>query len=483
LLLFAPLIPKCPSFDGSSFTFLNLTKSFSSSPAGIEWEFGEYGKLWTYNLYYFDYLMQPGMDRKAGLALIEGFISGAHPRSAGLEPYPVSLRGINWIKFLSLHQIRREDIDGSLYTQYLKLFRNLEYHLLGNHLLENAFSLLFGACYFRDASWFAKSRILLQDELREQVLGDGAHFELSPMYHQILLDRMLDCINLLTHNHCFAGQEEVLGLLRQKAVVMVHWLKAVTFADGSIPHLNDATDGIAPSSHELFAYVSRLGVADGSEIPAKLGESGYRKFVKRDYECVVDIGLIGPDYIPGHAHADTLSFVLQAHGKPFLVDTGISTYEKGAVRDEERGTAAHNTVVVQGENSSDVWGGFRVSKRARVKVLEDSDTVVAAEHDGYQRFGVVHGREWRFEDARIVVHDRLTGGSVKAVALFHFAHALVPEVVGNAVRVGRSVVSFSGAELIDRVRYLQASGFNRTEDAWCVVVRFGEKLTSIISFE
>jgi hypothetical protein len=481
LLQFVPFIAKVASFDGSTFAFLNLTKSFGSGIDGIDWAFDKYGKLWTYNLNYFDFLLQPGMDRQVGLSLIDGFIARVHKGNEGFESYPVSLRGINWIKFLSLHQVQREDIGGSLYAQYLMLYRNLEYHLLGNHLLENAFSLLFGACYFRDASWFAKSRKLLQDELREQVLDDGAHFELSPMYHQIILDRLLDCINLLKNNQCFDGQEELLGLFREKAVAMVGWLKTVTFVDGSVPHLNDATDGIAPSSLELFAYASRLGVVVDTCL--KFSNSGYRKLVRQSYECLVDIGAVGPDYIPGHAHADTLNFVLQVHGKPFLVDIGTSTYEKGDVREEERSTWAHNTVVLNGQNSSDVWGGFRVGKRARVKLLEDSGDVVIAEHDGYKNSGVIHRREWRFEMKRIVVHDRVIGGSVNAEARFHFDYAWRPEVFRNMVRAGDNELSFFGADRIELVGYRQALGFNRTEEAWCVVVRFCDKLDTLIVFQ
>ena len=80
------------------------------------------------------------------------------------------------------------------------LLDNLEYHLLGNHLLENGFSLLFGAYYFQDENLYKKAKEILEKELNEQILDDGAHFELSPMYHQLMLFRVLDCINLVKHN-------------------------------------------------------------------------------------------------------------------------------------------------------------------------------------------------------------------------------------------------------------------------------------------
>lgn len=482
MLWFAPFASRPQSYEGvARFTFLNESKSFGGAVSAIDWEYGGNGKLWAYNLNYFDFLMQQGMARNTGLSLIRGFITALSPRSVGLEPYPISLRGINWIKFVSMHQVQDAEIDGSLYAQYQVLFRNLEYHLLGNHLLENAFSLLFGACYFCEEAWYVKSSMLLAAELGEQVLADGAHFELSPMYHQILLDRLLDCINLLQHNACFEGQEALLALLRQKADAMLGWLHAIGFADGSVPHLNDATDGIAPSSRELFGYAERLGIAGSAPASVPLRESGYRKYSGLGYECVIDIGKIGPDYILGHAHADTLGFVVQMEGRPFLVDTGTSTYEKGRVRDEERGTAAHNTVVVNRENSSDVWGGFRVGRRAGVRVLTDSPTEVAAEHDGYRRFGVVHRRNWRFEERKVRVHDVLAGKSCVAEARFHFDHALAPVINGGVVLADGGSLSFTGYGRVELVRYRQALGFNRRVDAWCVVVAFHDRLETVIS--
>lgn len=438
--------------------------------------------LWAYNLNYFDFLLQPGRSQEVGVELIEGFMQDLPSRQVGLEPYPISLRGINWIKFLSLHEIRRSDIDASLYTQYQLLFRNLEYRLLGNHLLENAFSLLFGACYFQQKDWFVKSRKLLIRELEEQVLEDGAHFELSTMYHRILLDRLLDCLNLLQNNSCFPDQNPLTRLLQEKAVSKLRWMKTMTFADGSMPLVNDATESVAPTSGELFAYAGRLGIDITDLAPVSLHGSGYRKFSGRSYECIVDVGAIGPDYIPGHAHADTFNFVAQYDGRPLLVDTGISTYEKGMIRDEERGTAAHNTVVVNGTNSSDVWGGFRVGQRAKVRLLQDSESVIEAEHDGYRRFGVTHRRRWSYGEARITVTDFIHGQAVAAMAFFHLAYDVQAKVIGNAVHVGSSVFEFNGAELVELAKYRQALEFNKTVEARCIVVHFHDSLETTISF-
>ena len=79
---------------------------------------------------------------------------------------------------------------------------------------------------------------------------------------------------------------------------------------------------------------------------------------------LIDVAKIGPDYLPGHAHADTLSFELSLYGKRLLVNSGISRYGTSLIRQFERSTEAHNTVAIDNKNSSEVWSGFRVARRA-----------------------------------------------------------------------------------------------------------------------
>ncbi len=97
-------------------------------------------------------------------------------------------------------------------------------------LLENAFSLLFGAYYFQDEELYLKAKKILKDELKEQILKDGAHFELSPMYHQIMLLRVLDCINLVQNNNW--KNHELLELFISKAEIMLGWLNTITYENG-----------------------------------------------------------------------------------------------------------------------------------------------------------------------------------------------------------------------------------------------------------
>ena len=473
-LKYIELLPSISSFrlfkNTSTFVFLNKEKKFTKK---VDWNFNEYGKLWLYNLNYFDFLQQEDISKNDGLKLISDFIANSKNVKDGMMPFPISLRGINWIKFLTYHSIEDDYINSSLYNQYYILLDNLEYHILGNHLLENGFSLLFGAYYFDDIILYKKAKEILIAELDEQILLDGAHFELSPMYHQIMLFRVLECINLLQSNPK-KKDDDLLLFLKDKALLMLGWLDTITFRDNSIPLLNDSTNNIAPTSKELFEYANRLDIRS-KEITLK--ESGYRKFETDSYECVVDVGNIGPDYIPGHAHADTFNFVLQLDNKPCIVDTGLSTYETNDRRTKERSTSSHNTVEVNGNNQSEVWGGFRVANRAKIINLKESTNYIEATHNGYEKIGVVHTRKFIFEDKKIVIEDILEGKtSSHGISYLHFHPSIECCINKNTITFGRASIKIKNSIKIEKENYFYADEFNKLKEAKKIKIYFKNNL-------
>lgn len=481
LLNFSNWIDKPISFSNQQFTFLNISHKFVND--NIHWNFNDYGKLWTYNLNYMDYLLQADISKDKGVGLIELFIKQFPANLVGKEPYSISLRGINWIKFISKHRIRNHDIDKSLYIQYQTLCNTLEFHLLGNHLLENGFSLLFGAFYFKVDKLYFKARQILEGELEEQILSDGGHFELSPMYHQIILDRLLDVINLLQNNQAFADQNQLLELITEKAGKMLCWLKIMTFQNGDIPHFNDSTYNIAPTTKQLLDYASRLNLPvrrsfrEGGN--QQLSTSGYRKFKGKNYECIVDVGHIEPSYIPGHAHADMLSFVVYADNKPFIIDMGISTYEKNNRRQLERSTSSHNTVSVNGENQSDVWGGFRVGKRAKINVIKDEKSVVKVEHNGYK--SVIHRRIFSFSPDGLFLEDILSR-KASAEAFLHFHPDRKVELNERVILVdNKYTIVFIGISNIRLEVFDYPIGYNNYLKAKKCIVAFNSKMQTKIN--
>ena len=455
-----------------AFLFLNLKTSFKS----IDWNYTLHGKLWTYNLNYFDFLNQKELSKDEGLFLIQDFISKGSALIDAREPYPTSLRAINWVKFLSKHKIKDSKIDIFLYNDLERLSKSLEYHLLGNHLLENGFGLLFGAYYFQDEKIYKKAKKILVSELKEQILDDGGHYELSPMYHQIILLRVLDCYNLVIVNTW--RNHELKGLLKQSAKKMLGWLQNISWSNGELPMLNDSAPEITAASNKLYKYARTLSI-QASDLQLK--DSGYRKLISKYFEVLIDVGQIAPSYQPGHSHADSLQFVLNFKGLPIIVDTGISTYEKNERRQLERSTAAHNTVVLNKTNSSNVWSGFRVAERAAVIIEEEQKNFIKASHNGYRKKGLTHRRACRLKKNDFIIHDEVvskTNMPYTALGHLHFHPNVVVKKFNEGILLnGNMLVQFIGQDSVEIKSYEFAAGFNKSIAAKKCTYTFKDKVT------
>jgi uncharacterized heparinase superfamily protein len=144
-------------------------------------------------------------------------------------------------------------------------------------------------------------------------------------------------------------------------------------------------------------------------------QSGYARLKRGPAVLLADAGPVGPDYLPGHAHADTLCFELSLQGQRICVNSGTSTYEPSDLRKFQQSTRAHNTVAVNGADSSEVWGAFRVARRARavVEILQpgNDEDMLSAVHDGYCRLPgrPVHRRTWRLDSGGLRVEDEISG--------------------------------------------------------------------------
>lgn len=417
----------------ASFVFLNHPHTLSSQS---DWNSSALEKLWLYNLHYFDDLNSEDSGARTDWhrALMDRWIAeNPMGHGNGWEPYPTSLRIVNWIKWGLGGNPLPELIVQSLGMQAEWLSRHLEYHLLGNHLFANAKALLFASTYLespRAARWRKLALRILEHEIPEQILSDGGHFERSPMYHALAVEDMLDLYNLArAYPERAATWGRVSHMITDRLPAMLTWLSVMTHPDGEISFFNDAAIGIAPSPDELHRYAARLNVAGTpAQTPVHhLVESGYIRVQKGPFTFLIDVAPIGPDYLPGHAHADTLSFETSVGNQRVFVNRGTSVYGTGPLRHEQRSTAAHNTVEIDGENSSEVWGGFRVARRAypqEVSVVTDEDTVlISASHTGFTRLPgqVVHKRTWSITSSTFSIRDDLLG-NFKKVALFFHVH-------------------------------------------------------------
>ena len=461
--------PRCYE-GGGKFTFLNITDEFRG------WQMQEHGALWTYNLNYMDWLEQDGMSEEEALAWIDRYINDLPGNRVGQDPYPTALRLINWVKFFTRHpQLRTQERMDSMFAQTRLLQRSLEYHLMGNHLLEDAYALFICSVFFCDQSLFEKAKTLLLSQLEEQILPDGAHYEQSSMYHCILLDRLLDCINFSTNNLFFSHQEAFNEQMKGYAGRMLGHLNAIRYKDESLPLMNDAAEGIAPTVRQLFDYAQRLNVS-WEKMP--MGACGYRRLTLGEWEVTVDVGNITAVHQPGHSHADTFNFELRVGGAPIVVDTGVSTYNKNERRQYERSTAAHNTVTINGQDSSRVWGGFRVGKRARVTLFKDEPFEVMARHDGFGR--AIHQRRFLLGEDTFVVEDLVLCSGEAAVCRLYLAPGLhARQVADGELAVGTLTVAFEGYQRIEIQHDDVSVEYNRLQDCEVICVTFVRWLSTL----
>ena len=375
------------------------------------WQVTSFPKLWLYNLHYFEYLWSlPFEDsRRVALDWIENHPPGQ--RQLGWEAYPLSLRLQNWCGYFLGQNPEKTSADGdfmdrlvaSIAQQAAFLERNLEYHLLGNHLFENAAALFtVGSCLETPGAeaWLSTGRELLKEQLHDQVLPDGGHFERSPMYQA----RLIYVLGQLVASKS-AGIEQVVGGAYK---AMKDSLELQTHPDGGIALLNDSAFGVTPVPADL-------GIRRPSIGPFAMSDTGYFGSRTRDDDYIIcDAAPIGPDHLPGHAHGDIFSFELSLGGSRVVVDSGVFNYEPDEMRAYCRSTRAHNTVEIGGADQCEFWGAFRVARRGRPKKVTFTPSSrgfrLSGQHDGYRRLSglPVHRRVFVWHDSGVlIVNDRV----------------------------------------------------------------------------
>ena len=271
------------------------------------------------------------------------------------HPYVVSTRLLNWVASVSLEpRLATPSLGESVRRQLAYLRRNVETDVLGNHLLRNATALVVAGTSVDDEDAVAAGRRILARELPEQILPDGGHYERSPAYHRLVLRDLLQASP-------FADVERAIEAMNRFASLSSR-------PDGEPWLFNDGGVDVSPS----------LPLVRPSEGMAVAADTGY-VFVRRgEIALAFDCGPPSPVFLPAHAHADALSFQLWIGGAPVVVDPGTSTYEPGPQRTWERGTQAHSTVAVDGDQFR-LWGAFRSGPLPEVRLLDADDSAITAE--------------------------------------------------------------------------------------------------------
>jgi uncharacterized heparinase superfamily protein len=377
----------------------------------------------------------------------------------------------------------------SIQQQAIALSKQVEYHIMANHLFANGKALVFAGATLENGDKLLQQGLAILDaEIPEQFLADGGHFELSPMYHATLLWDMCDLLNLATTSAIPELQTRAMAWawVIERGLV---WLAHMSHPDGDAAFFNDSTLGIAPRYTDLCHYAAMLGITTPAPQISPLSVthlhgSGYIIGESAVAKLMMDVGQVGPDYQPGHAHADTLSFELSLFGQRVFVNSGISQYGISAERSYQRSTQAHNTVVVDGKNSSDVWGGFRVGRRAhpdKLQFTQNSEQItVRCSHDGYRTLfkPLIHTRQWLLQQQSCQITDTLSGNYQQAQARYH----LHPDIQIQQLAADHFQLNLPTGEIVFGQFSDYASvciketqwhpSFNRTQANRCLVATF-----------
>lgn len=425
------------SFHGKEFIFLNKSLRFDDNFLN---QSIKYEKLWRYNLYYFDFLNSKDSmkfnDQKK--EIINLFITKYQKniKHEFYDPYPLSLRIVNLIKWVVNEKINDDRITNFIYFQTEILKQKIEYHLLCNHYFSNLKALSFSSIFFdqyKNNSFSKKVHEELDSQLDEQFFLDGGHFEGSPMYHSIIVEDLLDIHNLYSsiEGDC-SNIDDINSKLRDIISLSIGWLEKMTHPNKEISFFNDSSLGISLSIDDINTYAESLNIKSIQEekyleknnVLLNGKESGYAVCKNQNFYIIFDTADIGPSYNPGHCHADSLSFELSSFGHKIFVNRGTSTYENSEERNLIRSTISHNTVVIDDRNSSDVWSSFRVGKRAKIIdrdcKKQDQKIIMTGQHDGYSRFlnPVFHERMISFDMDIIEIYDQVRGSIDKSQSIF-----------------------------------------------------------------
>ena len=337
-----------------------------------------------------------------------------------------------------------------------------------NHLIGEALGLIYAGCYFPELSkadhWKNKGFAIFESEIIAQVFPDGVAKEQATHYQRYLID--FTSLGVLAAEYC---KYSFSAIFMERCQKMVEFSCALMDENGNVPNIGDEDGGSAIFLNELETkYSDSLSAAAcllqnnnkgvrqpqnefffwmTGNFPGKpeslLGpkkqqpvqyfpQGGYvvysHKIKNCNHHLIMDVGPQGLGKMDAHGHADALSLLLHVNGQPVLIDCGTYLYLGSRnLRDFFRGTAAHNTVMVNNEHQAEPIGPFQWGRKVGAQVLyikEGPDKfAISAEHNGYLHKGITHQRTVTRDDENgWILKDKVLGPGISQIDLyFHLA--------------------------------------------------------------
>lgn len=315
--------------------------------------------------------------------------------------YGVSRRLLTYVALTPYLSEFTEDIQKRFWDLFYEetcfLEKFLEWDIQGNHLIRNLNAWLAATSIFLRLSptqekakrWQKKLLHLIPTIFEQQILADGVHFERIPMYHLWVLQDLLEC---LTQLNALDVDTALRLRLENLAVRMLKAAMAMQHSSGQIPLLGDASLPQTPSLPNLCHYAHAiLSTSSSKENSHKLtsivtaneantlthlpqADLACFRLSKPNATLIFDCGDFGPRSLPAHSHCDLGSIEIHVENQPVVVDSGVADYSPSLLRDYFRGTGAHNTLWVPGEEQAEIWGGFRVSAHPEFQGSKEETT-------------------------------------------------------------------------------------------------------------
>ena len=214
-------------------------------------------------------------------------------------------------------------------------------------------------------SWFKVGANRIFQQVEKQFFADGGHFEISPLYHSICLNALIEFRSTVA----FKSADVPAGFdsrLRKAA----NFLSSLKRPDGTWPSINDSGGVKSDYSALLRKTYQVLGTLASNDKGVFLNNSDLPKLehfqdtglaIMRSGRDESDNFLIfrsGPSGA-AHAHNDNLSLDICFKGHPGLIDPGIREYSPGALTEYYRSARSHNVVLVNGIEPSRANLGYQ----------------------------------------------------------------------------------------------------------------------------
>jgi hypothetical protein len=300
------------------------------------------------------------------------------------------------------------------------------YSSRGNHTIAEANGLIFGGAAYRSTAegrqWLSKGHELLKRELVHQIANDGGAAEQSLNYHRFVIDLYWLAIDFLTKNNLHDCAD-----FRERLIKAENFITAFKDAHCRVPSIGDSDDGyaIAPGLRPHRTHPN-----NNKQKIQTFSESGYTIVNGKNFVLTFDHGPLGMAPLFNHGHADALSITLSVGGQKLLVDPGTYKYNgEPEFRKYFKGTWAHNTITVDGQDQAIQETGFIWSRAYNTELMRKEKLngvwLIQAKHDGYLRYKmpVQHIRSlFIFDGETIIVRDKFAGKGTHKYELNYHLH-------------------------------------------------------------